>query len=307
MASRSRGTASMAFGTPKSRDVVGRGLGAEQQVISDVLFDGAVAAVAADHRIREVEIFNQRFELAAVPLGYLAAEDGGEFRGLPNRAIRIEQALAERVQRGPPVEDQVVRVLDLREEEPMLTAGRPPLRWREERREGPEPLLGTAVDVVGGQAVGERLQAGGIAARQEGIGRLPKPHPVRPHAGGEPVMLVEAHAGREREVGAEAHEHPAPRGVVQIEGVLDDPASRVLEMPAICFPNGGEDPRGLAPLHDDHDLIGLRSTEVRLDEGVAATGGGLNDRYPPFDCPGCHPALVLGGDVGQDRLADRIL
>jgi len=41
---------------------------------------------------------------------------------LPNRAIRIEQALAERVQHGPPVEDQIVRVLDLRKEESMLIA-----------------------------------------------------------------------------------------------------------------------------------------------------------------------------------------
>ena len=39
-------------------------------------------------------------------------------------------------------------------------------------------------------------------------------------------MLVEADAGREREVRAEPHEHPAPLGVVQIKIVLDDPASR---------------------------------------------------------------------------------
>ena len=79
-------------------DVVGRGLGAEQQVILDVLFNGAVAVVAADDGIREVEIFNHRFELAAIPLGHLPAEDGREFRGLTNRAIRIEQAFAEGVQ-----------------------------------------------------------------------------------------------------------------------------------------------------------------------------------------------------------------
>ena len=119
------GLAELGYGVDGLRDaevgdVVGRGLGAEPQVIPDVLFDGAVAAVAADHRIRQVEVFNQRFELAAVPFGHLAAEDGGELRGLPNRAIRIEQALAERVQGGPPIEDQVVRLLDLREEEPML-------------------------------------------------------------------------------------------------------------------------------------------------------------------------------------------
>src|SRR5712691_7996089 len=130
-------------------DVVGRGLRAEQQMIADVLFDGAVAVVAADHGIREVEIFDQRFELAAVPLGHLPAEDVREFCGLPNRTVRIEQTLAERVQRGTPVEDHVIRVLDLREEESMLTAGGSSLRRGEERREGPQPLLRTAVDVAG--------------------------------------------------------------------------------------------------------------------------------------------------------------
>ena len=49
-------------------------------------------------------------------------------------------------------------------------------------------------------------------------------------------MLVEAHAGREREVGTQAHEHPAPLGVGQVKVVLVDPASRVLEMPAIALP-----------------------------------------------------------------------
>lgn len=110
------------FRHPEVPDVVGRGFGAQGQVIPHVLFHRPIAAVAPNDRIREVEIFDDRFQLAAVPLGHLAPEDRGEFRGLPNRAIRIEQALAERVQRGPTVEDQVVTVLDLREEEAMLTA-----------------------------------------------------------------------------------------------------------------------------------------------------------------------------------------
>jgi hypothetical protein len=77
-------------------------------------------------------------------------------------------------------------------------------------------------------------------------------------------------------------------------------------MPAIPFADRDQDPGGLAPLHDDHHLIGLRSMEVRLDEGVPATSGGLDDRRAPGRRPSDHPPLVLGGDVGQDRLADRI-
>ena len=275
-------------------------------MVAHVLLDGAIAVIAADHRIGQVKVFDQRFELPTIAFRDLATEDGREFRGLPNGAIRIEQALTEGVQCRPPAEDQVVRVLDLREEEPMLTARGSSLRRREERGEGPQPLLRTAVDVAGGQAVGEGLQSGGIAARQERIGLLAKPNPLRAQAGRDPVMLIEAHSGRERKIGAQPYEHPAPLGVVQVEVVLDDPPSRVLEMPAIRFPDRGEDPRGLTSLDDHDDLIGLGSPEVRLDECVPAPGGGFDDRRAPLRRPRDHPPLILGGDVGQDGFAHRI-
>ena len=86
-------------------DVVGRGFGPQGQVIPHVLFDGPVAAIAADNRIREIEVFDDGFELAAVPLRDLPAEDRREFRRLADRAIRIEQALAERVKGRAPIED----------------------------------------------------------------------------------------------------------------------------------------------------------------------------------------------------------
>ena len=109
------------------------------------------------------------------------------------------------------------------------------------------------------------------------------------------------------EVGAEPDKEPTPVAVLQIKVVLDDPAPRVLEMPAIVFPDRDQDPRGLAPLHDDHDLIGLRSAEVRLNEFVPPTRGGLDDRRAPGLGLSQHPPLVLGGNVRQDRLAHRIL
>jgi hypothetical protein len=77
-------------------------------------------------------------------------------------------------------------------------------------------------------------------------------------------------------------------------------------MPAIRFPDRGEDSRGLAPLHGDHDLIRLGPAEVRLNEGVSPTGGRLHDRRAPSLRLGGHPPLVLRGNVLQDRLADRI-
>jgi hypothetical protein len=107
-------------------------------------------------------------------------------------------------------------------------------------------------------------------------------------------------------IGTQAHEHPAPLRVVQVKVVLVDPASRVLQMPAIRFPDGDEDSRGLAPLHDDHDLIRLGPAEVRLNEGVPPTGGRLDDRRAPSLGLGSHPPLELRGNILQDRLADRI-
>ena len=97
-------------------------------MVAHVLLDRAVAVVGPDHRIGQVEIFDARFELAAVPPGDLAAEDGGEFRGLPDGPVRIEEALAQCIQGGATLKDQVVAVFDLREKQPMLTGGFAPFR-----------------------------------------------------------------------------------------------------------------------------------------------------------------------------------
>jgi hypothetical protein len=50
-------------------------------VIADVLLDGAVAVIAPDDGIRQVEIFDERFELAAIPFGDLASKTAASFLG----------------------------------------------------------------------------------------------------------------------------------------------------------------------------------------------------------------------------------
>ena len=82
------------FRDPEVGDIIGRRFRAQESMVAHVLLERAVAVVAPDHRIGQVEIFDARFELAAVPPGDLAAEDGGEFRGLPDGPVRIEEALA---------------------------------------------------------------------------------------------------------------------------------------------------------------------------------------------------------------------
>jgi hypothetical protein len=111
------------LGHSEIRHVVGRGFRPQQEMIPHVLFDGAVAVIAADDGIRQVEVFDQRFEFAAMTLGDLSPEDGGEFRGLADGASGVEEPVAERVQCCAAVEDQVVAVFDLRQKQAVLTRG----------------------------------------------------------------------------------------------------------------------------------------------------------------------------------------
>src|SRR5271165_6245952 len=94
------------------------------------------------------------------------------------------------------------------------------------------------------------------------------------------MMLVEADPSRERKVGAHAHEHAAPSGVVDIEIVLNDPALGELQMPAVggLVADGGHDASRLTRLqHDDH-CVGLGAFEIGLDELVATALRSLKNR-----------------------------
>ena len=70
-----------------------------------------------------------------------AAEDRCDLIRLSDRAIGVEQALAEFVQRGAAPEDEVVAELNLREEQPMSAAGFLPFPGGKERREACQPFL----------------------------------------------------------------------------------------------------------------------------------------------------------------------
>src|SRR2546422_11488903 len=79
-----------------------------------------------------------------------------------------------------------------------------------------------------------------------------------PHS--QPVMWMEADAGRERQVGTHADEHAAPALIVDVEVVLHHPPLRDLQMPAILLlvPDGDHDAGGLAALHNRDHRVRLR-------------------------------------------------
>src|ERR687892_269182 len=203
-------------------NVVGGRLGAQQQMITHVLLDEPMTIVAADHGVRQMAIVNHRLQVSAVAAGDLAAEDHGELVWLPDCAVGVEQAGAEVIERRAPVKDQIVAVLDLREEQAVPTASLGPLSRGKEGGEAGEPLLCTARDVSRGQGVGEFLKPLRGAAAQERIATLLEVDAVGAEPIGQPVVLVEVYPRREGEVRADPHEHPAPGAVVDVEVVLDD-------------------------------------------------------------------------------------
>src|SRR6266852_6309609 len=278
------------LGDPEVRHVVGRGLGAQAEVIPDVLFDRPIATVAADDRIREIEIFDHRFELAAVPFGDLPAEDHGQLRRLANRSIGIKQAFAERIEGGATAEDQVVAVLHLGKEEAMMTGRLPAFGRREEGRQGAEPLLPAAFEITPSERIGERLESGRIAAAQERIPALADGNALDGQPIREPMMLVQAQAGRKRKGGGEADEHPAPVSIDEVEVVLDDPASLVLQMPPLILANGHENARGFAGLEDHDDVIRRCSSKVAIDEVIASSGWRVEDGNTPLRRPSGYPS-----------------
>src|SRR6516225_3352031 len=162
--------------------------------------------------------------------------------------------------------------------------------------------------ILSSQGVGQLLQTLGRRTLQKSIRRLLEVDVLFAQAIREPVMLVEAHPGRERKIGAHAHEHAAPALVVDIEVVLNDPAIRDLQMPAVCFPvtDRDHDPRRLSGFEDDDDLIRACSGEVGLDKIIAATLWSLDDRGVPLVGLSLHPDLKLVGGATQHVSADRI-
>ena len=91
-----------------------------------------------------------------IAFGHPTAKDHGEFRRLADRAIRVEEALAESVQSRAATEDEIVTVFHLREEEavlaPMLALAR-----CKEWREGGQPFLTAALQIARGEGIGHFL------------------------------------------------------------------------------------------------------------------------------------------------------
>src|ERR1700746_1887743 len=134
----------------------------------------------------------------------------------------------------------------------MLTACLFSLFRSKEGRQPRQPLLAAGRQLPRIERVGKLLEPLRRRAFGEGIARLFEvdaflAHPVR-----KPVMLIEADAGGERKIRTDAHEHPSPPPVIDVEVVLHDPSVCDLEMPSV----------GLAVADCGHDAGGSRALRI---------------------------------------------
>jgi hypothetical protein len=114
--------------------------------------------MTADHRVGQVDIFDDGFQFASVMFGHLTSKEGGDLVGLINLAVGVEQTLTECVQRSAPVEHEIVVILYLGKEQPMLAAMVLAFVFGEERREAGQPLLAAGQQIFGRQRISHLLQ-----------------------------------------------------------------------------------------------------------------------------------------------------
>jgi len=230
-----------------------------------------------------------------------AAENDGDLVGLTNGSIRIQQPISHPVESGAAAEDQVVAEFDLGEEQAMLTTGLSAFGFGEEGSERGQPFLTASQQIARCQRIGQFLQPGGIGAFQKSIRTLLKVDALFAHSRCQPVMLIQADAGRERQVRAHPDEHAAPALVIYVEVVLHDPALRDLQMPAIIllFSDSDHDASRFPVLHDCDHLIRFCLPEVRVEELVTPVFGCFQDWRIPFLRAVYSPVLKLAGDFAQ--------
>jgi hypothetical protein len=264
--------------------------------------------MAANDRIGEVHALDLGLQLAMVQLGDPAAEDRGDLVRLADSPIGVEEPFAELVEGGATMKNQVVAEFGLGEEQPVPATGLFALLRGEEWGEAGQPLLAAGDEIARGEFVSQFLQALGVGARHEGVRTLAEVDALRAQAIGQPMMLVEAEACGERQVGAHAHEHAAPSPVVDVEIVLDDPALGELQMPTVAgsVADGDQDAGGFARLQHDDDLVRLGTPEVRFDEFVAAAFRRIHNWDVVLCRPRLQPLLKAIGDAMQDPPAHRI-
>ncbi|HKM54192.1 MAG TPA: hypothetical protein VJY33_12350 [Isosphaeraceae bacterium] len=128
---------------------------------------------------------------------------------MADRAVQVEKTLVQVVQCCTALEDEIGAVFDLADEqaipEPLMAA----LAVGEEGDKLGQPAVGAGLYVRGREPVGQLLQPRRVSTGPEGVGALVEGDALLAQPVRQPLVAVEADAGAEGEVGADAQEHPA--------------------------------------------------------------------------------------------------
>lgn len=119
-------------------------------------------------------------------------------------------------------------------------------------------------------------------------------------------MLIETHAGGEREIRANPHEHRSPVAILDVEVILVDPTLLHFQVPVLVLSNGGHKTCRFSGFDDGHDLIRPRLAKPGSEEVVAPVFRIFLDFDLPLLRSLLDPVLVLLGNVAQHFAADRV-
>jgi hypothetical protein len=153
-------------------------------MVADILFDKAMAVMATDHRIGQIDILDDGLKFAFVLFGNLTAKDDGNFVGLADGAIGIQQPGSELIERRAAMKNQIVTVFDLGKEKTVSATDGLAFALLKEWGKRAQPFLPTAKQIVDRQGISQLLKPLGLTAAQKRIGTLFKIDAFFTHAVG---------------------------------------------------------------------------------------------------------------------------
>jgi hypothetical protein len=130
-------------------------------------------------------------QFAFVVFGNLTPKDDGNFVGLADGPIGIQQPSSELIQRCSPMKNQIVTILHLGEEKSVLATSSVAFARFEKWRQISEPFLPATQKIVRSQRIGQLLKLLRLAAAEECVGTLLKIDRCFTHPVGQPVMLIQ--------------------------------------------------------------------------------------------------------------------
>src|SRR6266478_3919662 len=219
-------------------------------MVAHVVLDGTALVLTADDRIAQVVIEDLRLESRVCVLGDAPPEDDRNLVRAADRTVEVQEALVQAIEPRAAFEDQVRAVFDLADEQAITEALATTFGVGEKGNQLGQPAMGTSQDVRRSEGVGKCLQPGRVATGSERIAALLEGDVFLAQAAGEPLVAIETDTSVEREIRADAQEHPAKILVLHVEVILPDKTVAQLDVVALLGKADGH--TGILAAFQDH-------------------------------------------------------